>query len=103
VATDFPLLSCRFNKWLLGSFAGGTFRFPFSTTVVHLVMKYALSAACLGMPCFRRGGCGLGSTRPDILYLIVPIGVATALDICLSNFSLLSVTLTLYTIGVVKL
>jgi hypothetical protein len=89
-----------FNKYLLTEFDGGQFKFPLCMTTVHLILKFGLSAACLKSPCGQPGGLSFRTvSRRDFVYLILPIGVCTALDISLSNISLLTVTLTLYTIG----
>ncbi len=92
-----------FNKFLLTEFDDGKFKFPLCMTAVHLVLKFLLSAACLRAPCCGGGqqaGFGLRSvSKRDFFLLVLPIGVCTALDISLSNISLLTVTLTLYTIG----
>ena len=85
-----------FNKWILYSFADGQFSFPLISTTVHVTMKFIFAALCLGCP--GRGPFA-ATTRKDFGWLILPIGAATALDIGLSNYSLLTVSLTLYTIG----
>ena len=89
-----------FNKYILTSFDGGDFKYPLSMTCVHLILKFLLSAAVLGFPCCRMSAPWLlGGSKKEFWTLVLPIGVCTALDIGLSNVSLLTVTLTLYTIG----
>ncbi|KXS19297.1 TPT-domain-containing protein [Gonapodya prolifera JEL478] len=105
-----------FNKWMFGKprpagapHAGGLqttwfnftepydYRYPLFTSAVHMAVQFFLSALALGTA-FR-------SWRPrklwpDIRFYLVrefPCGVATGLDIGLSNASLRNITLTLYT------
>lgn len=83
------------NKWMYGRF-----KFPLTATAVHVAMKFLMSAVALGLPCLRRGPGPLTSTsRQDMVRLVVPIGVATALDISLTNVAVQSLHLTLVTIG----
>jgi hypothetical protein len=84
------------NKWVYE-----TFKFPLTATAVHVAMKFLMSAAVLGCPCVRRAPGPLTSaSRHDLLWLVAPIGVATALDIALTNYAVLNLHLTLVTIGV---
>jgi solute carrier family 35, member C2 len=63
-------------------------------TAAHMIMKFILS---------RIWACSAAIEIESVswsyvLLIAVPIGVATALDVMLSNFSLMYITLTLYTI-----
>ena len=87
------------QKYMLTRFADGEFQFPLTMTCVHMSIKVLLSAVALGFPCRRRGSCTMGLPRRDYLLFVVPIAAATAGDIALSNVALLTVTLTIYTIG----
>ncbi|KAE8575496.1 hypothetical protein XENTR_v10003853 [Xenopus tropicalis] len=81
-----------YNKWLLKSF-----HFPLFMTLVHLIMIFLLSG-------FSRllAACYTGHPRvilpwKDYLKKVAPTALATALDIGLSNWSFLYITVSLYT------
>nr|XP_015220302.1 PREDICTED: solute carrier family 35 member C2 [Lepisosteus oculatus]XP_015220303.1 PREDICTED: solute carrier family 35 member C2 [Lepisosteus oculatus]XP_015220304.1 PREDICTED: solute carrier family 35 member C2 [Lepisosteus oculatus] len=81
-----------YNKWLMKGF-----HFPLFMTLVHLVMIFCLSA-------LTRSAMQGWTGKPRVLlswtqYLtkVAPTAVATALDIGLSNWSFLFITISLYT------
>ncbi|XP_033626386.1 solute carrier family 35 member C2-like [Asterias rubens] len=83
-----------YNKWM---FKG--FRFPLSVTVVHLTVKFIIASivrTCLKC-CNKRKNIIL----PWSVYMrkVVPTGISSALDIGLSNWSLLYITVSLYTMS----
>ncbi|KAJ2512590.1 hypothetical protein H4217_006807 [Coemansia sp. RSA 1939] len=83
-----------YNKWLFGS-SERDFPFPLFVTSVHMFVQYMLATLCLrAYPTLRP------QQQPTWdVYLVraVPCGVASALDIGLSNISLQTITLTFYT------
>ncbi|KAJ1887515.1 hypothetical protein LPJ66_009074, partial [Kickxella alabastrina] len=84
-----------YNKWLFGS-SERDFSFPLLVSSVHMLMQYSLAALCLRLfpklqPTQKNTTWGLYLTRA------VPCGLASALDIGLSNISLRTITLTFYT------
>lgn len=83
-----------FNKWVLSDYRGG---FHFSTiyTTIHMFIQLALSRLWYRF-CYDEVIEPV--SWPIILKTVMPIGVATAVDIMLSNMALMYVTLTLYTI-----
>ncbi|CAJ0964710.1 unnamed protein product [Ranitomeya imitator] len=81
-----------YNKWLLKQF-----HFPLFMTLVHLLMIFILSALSRTLMT-----CVSGRTRvilpwSDYLKKVAPTALATALDIGLSNWSFLYITVSLYT------
>ncbi|KAJ2909423.1 hypothetical protein GGI21_001897 [Coemansia aciculifera] len=83
-----------YNKWLFGA-SERDFPFPLFVSAVHMAVQYALATTVLWLyPSLRP------SQSPTLdMYLtrVVPCGVASALDIGLSNISLRTITLTFYT------
>ncbi|KAJ7332310.1 hypothetical protein JRQ81_014490 [Phrynocephalus forsythii] len=84
-----------YNKWLMKSFA-----FPLFMTLLHLLVIFLLAGLV------RRGcycACARRSARPPLLpwaaYLrqVGPAALSTALDVGLSNWSFLYITVSLYT------
>lgn len=82
-----------FNKWFLNYWEGG-FSFPITTTAAHMVIKFILSRICALHPDIK--------IEPVSYYIIfsviIPIGSAAALDVMLSNSSLLYINLSTFTI-----
>ncbi|KAL2104121.1 hypothetical protein ACEWY4_000989 [Coilia grayii] len=81
-----------YNKWLMKGF-----HFPLFMTLVHLTIIFCLSA-------FTRCALQYCSGKPrvmlnwsDYLYKVAPTALATVLDIGLSNWSFLFITISLYT------
>ncbi|XP_066558757.1 solute carrier family 35 member C2 isoform X1 [Amia ocellicauda] len=81
-----------YNKWLMKDF-----HFPLFMTLVHLAMIFCLSA-------LTRSAMQRWTGKPRVLlswahYLtkVAPTALATALDIGLSNWSFLFITISLYT------
>lgn len=83
-----------FNKWILSDYRGG---FHFSTiyTSIHMVVQFLLTRIWYR---FLYDDVIEPVSWPIFLKTVMPIGVATAVDIMLSNMALMYVTLTLYTI-----
>eukprot|EP00051_Salpingoeca_urceolata_P029966 m.491581 g.491581 ORF g.491581 m.491581 type:complete len:373 (-) comp30349_c0_seq1:147-1265(-) len=82
-----------YNKWL---FKIHGFHFPLSTTVVHMLTTFGMAHV---VRLYREYH---GSPRPivsrrDWMFRVAPAGIAGALDIGLSNMSLIWVSLPLYT------
>lgn len=81
-----------YNKWLMRGF-----HYPLFMTLVHVVLIFSLSALTRHLML-----CWTGKPRVVLswtLYLrkVAPTAVATAVDIGLSNWSLLFITISLYT------
>lgn len=90
----FSLGMTFYNKWL---FAVYNFHFPLTITSVHMFMIFCLSWIARHI---RRyfWGCELPTLgMEDIFKKILPSGIAGALDIGLSNVSLMMISVTLYT------
>ncbi|CAM9242880.1 unnamed protein product [Chrysoparadoxa australica] len=84
------------NKWLYSFWEGG-FPFPIMPSAVHTLVKLGLSRAIY---CFKP--CRpVPAPLPSRVYwrFAVPIGVMTALDIMLSNWSFRFINVTFYTIA----
>ncbi|KAJ2486885.1 hypothetical protein IWW37_005455 [Coemansia sp. RSA 2050] len=83
-----------YNKWLFGA-SERDFPFPLFVGSIHMVVQYTLATACLWM--FPKLRPSQSPTLNMYLTRVVPCGVASALDIGLSNISLRTITLTFYT------
>jgi solute carrier family 35 protein C2 len=82
-----------FNKWILSHWEGG-FEYPILTTSGHMIIKFILT---------RLWYCSAGTTVEPVSYgvmfwVIWPIGISTAIDVMLSNQSLIYITVPVYTI-----
>lgn len=81
-----------YNKWLMKDF-----HYPLFMTLMHLTIIFCLSALTR-----RALLCSTGKQRVilgwrDYLYKVAPTAFVTALDIGLSNWSFLFITISLYT------
>ncbi|XP_037122070.1 solute carrier family 35 member C2 [Syngnathus acus] len=81
-----------YNKWLMKGF-----HYPLFMTLVHLALNFCLSALTRQVM-----QCWTGKTRvilswTDYLRKVAPTALATTLDIGLSNWSFLFITISLYT------
>mmetsp|Transcript_14252 Transcript_14252/g.18663 ORF Transcript_14252/g.18663 Transcript_14252/m.18663 type:complete len:447 (+) Transcript_14252:1-1341(+) len=87
------LFLTMFNKWFLFFFNGG-FPFPLTASTLHMVIKLLMSRVIIKI----NGSCI--PTVPHRLFwrTVVPIGVATALDVGASNLAFEFVTVSFYTI-----
>ncbi|XP_050775013.1 solute carrier family 35 member C2 isoform X1 [Gopherus flavomarginatus] len=81
-----------YNKWLMKSF-----HFPLFMTLLHLLVIFLLSALTRALMhcCTKRPRVVL--TWADYLRRVAPTALSTALDIGLSNWSFLYITVSLYT------
>ncbi|XP_063152848.1 solute carrier family 35 member C2 isoform X2 [Candoia aspera] len=82
-----------YNKWLMKRFA-----FPLFMTLLHLLVIFALSG--LARRCSRRLSATTGRALlpwPAYLRQVAPTALSTALDVGLSNWSFLYITVSLYT------
>ncbi|KAJ2460478.1 hypothetical protein GGF42_000821 [Coemansia sp. RSA 2424] len=83
-----------YNKWLFGA-SERDFPFPLFVSAIHMIVQYTLATTCLWLyPGLRPSQ---SPTWGMYLTRVVPCGVASALDIGLSNISLRTITLTFYT------
>ncbi|KAJ3370308.1 Nucleolar complex protein 3 [Kappamyces sp. JEL0680] len=84
-----------YNKWLFSK-DHNDFHFPLFTTMIHMVIQGSLSYASLIylFPSLRPKK---APSREDYFWRVVPCGIATGLDIGLSNSSLKYITLSFYT------
>ncbi|XP_036389444.1 solute carrier family 35 member C2 [Megalops cyprinoides] len=81
-----------YNKWLMKGF-----HFPLFMTLVHLAIIFCLSALTRSaMQCWTGKPRVLLSWK-KYLFKVAPTALATALDIGLSNWSFLFITISLYT------
>ncbi|XP_027328686.1 solute carrier family 35 member C2 isoform X2 [Anas platyrhynchos] len=81
-----------YNKWLVKSFP-----FPLLATLLHLLLIFALSALARALARCRSGRPRATLSWADCLRRAAPAALSTSLDIGLSNWSFLYVTVSLYT------
>ncbi|XP_075294982.1 solute carrier family 35 member C2 isoform X10 [Opisthocomus hoazin] len=81
-----------YNKWLMKSFP-----FPLLVTLLHLVLIFGLSALARALARCRSGRPRAELSWADCLRRAAPAALSTSLDIGLSNWSFLYVTVSLYT------
>ncbi|XP_067096728.1 solute carrier family 35 member C2 isoform X1 [Osmerus mordax] len=81
-----------YNKWLMKGF-----HFPLFMTLVHLSIIFSLSALSRwALQCWT-GKPRVVLSWADYIFKVAPTALATALDIGLSNWSFLFITISLYT------
>ncbi|ORX68712.1 TPT-domain-containing protein, partial [Linderina pennispora] len=83
-----------YNRWLFGN-SERDFSFPLFVSAIHMLVQYLLSLLALRM--FPHLRPTQSPTWSAYLTRAVPCGVASALDVGLSNVSLQTITLTFYT------
>ncbi|ORX90031.1 TPT-domain-containing protein [Basidiobolus meristosporus CBS 931.73] len=83
-----------YNKWMVDK-SHFNFPYPLFITSMHQVMQFICSGLCLLIFPSLRPTCH--PSKKDYGTKIVPCGVATGLDIGLSNSSLKTITLSFYT------
>ncbi|XP_061592846.1 solute carrier family 35 member C2 [Cololabis saira] len=81
-----------YNKWLMKGF-----HFPLFMTLVHLAVNFLLSALTRVLMQRWSGKPRVVLSWNDYLRKVAPTALATALDIGLSNWSFLFITISLYT------
>ncbi|KAM6194323.1 solute carrier family 35 member C2 isoform 2-T2 [Sarcoramphus papa] len=81
-----------YNKWLMKSFP-----FPLLVTLLHLLLIFGLSALARALARCRSGRPPAALSWADCLRRAAPAALSTSLDIGLSNWSFLYVTVSLYT------
>ncbi|XP_064024019.1 solute carrier family 35 member C2 isoform X2 [Pogoniulus pusillus] len=81
-----------YNKWLMKSFP-----FPLLVTLLHLLLTFGLSALARALAHCRSGRPRAALSWADCLRRAAPAALSTSLDIGLSNWSFLYVTVSLYT------
>ncbi|KAJ7413085.1 Solute carrier family 35 member C2 [Willisornis vidua] len=81
-----------YNKWLMKSFP-----FPLLVTLLHLLLIFVLAALARGLARCRSGRPRAALSWADCLRRAAPTALSTSLDIGLSNWSFLYVTVSLYT------
>jgi solute carrier family 35 protein C2 len=81
-----------FNKWFLTQWHGIGFKYPLLSTSVHMLMKFLLSRIWV-----LTTNDTPTDTNETYLWYVIPIGMLTALDISLSNASLIFIPVSLYT------
>ncbi|PIA15896.1 TPT-domain-containing protein, partial [Coemansia reversa NRRL 1564] len=91
---SFSGLLSVYNKWLFGA-DERNFPFPLFVTSIHMLVQYILATLCLRL---------FPTLRPlhapswhAYITCAVPCGIASALDVGLSNISLRSISLSFYT------
>jgi solute carrier family 35 protein C2 len=81
-----------FNKWFFTQWHGIGFKYPLLSTTVHMFMKFLLSRIWVLLTNDKPT-----DTNETYLWLVIPIGMLTALDVSLSNASLVFIPVSLYT------
>ncbi|XP_057221943.1 solute carrier family 35 member C2 isoform X2 [Malurus melanocephalus] len=81
-----------YNKWLMKSFP-----FPLLVTLLHLLLIFVLAALARALARCRSGRPRAALSWADCLRRAAPAALSTSLDIGLSNWSFLYVTVSLYT------
>ncbi|XP_041860745.1 solute carrier family 35 member C2 [Melanotaenia boesemani] len=81
-----------YNKWLMKGF-----HYPIFMTLVHLTVNFYLSALTRWIMQSCTGKQRVILSWRDYLWKVAPTALATALDIGLSNWSFLFITISLYT------
>ncbi|KAJ3209344.1 Triose-phosphate Transporter [Dinochytrium kinnereticum] len=84
-----------YNKWLFGQ-GQKNFKFPLFSSSIHMVLQYGLSFGAVSWVWPRMRPKKFPPVR-DYLLRVLPCGVATGLDIGLSNSSLETISLSFYT------
>lgn len=82
-----------YNKYIFTFWYNGIFHYPLLLTSVHLFVKVLVTRiwACLSSETTPT------DTRETFIHVIYPIGILTAMDISLSNSSLIYIPVSLYT------
>ncbi|XP_008316509.1 solute carrier family 35 member C2 [Cynoglossus semilaevis] len=81
-----------YNKWLMKGF-----HYPLFMTLVHLIIIFCLSALTRQIMLCWTGKPRVVLNWTDYFRKVAPTAIASALDIGLSNWSLLFITISLYT------
>ncbi|KAM7404241.1 hypothetical protein PAMP_011607 [Pampus punctatissimus] len=81
-----------YNKWLMKGF-----HYPLFMTLVHLTINFCLSALTRRVMQSWTGKPRIILSWTDYLHKVAPTALTTALDIGLSNWSFLFITISLYT------
>ncbi|XP_047459467.1 solute carrier family 35 member C2 [Mugil cephalus] len=81
-----------YNKWLMKGF-----HYPLFMTLVHLTINFCLSAVTRRSMQWWTGKPRIVLSWNDYIKKVAPTAIATALDIGLSNWSFLFITISLYT------
>ncbi|NXH20914.1 S35C2 protein, partial [Bucco capensis] len=81
-----------YNKWFMKSFP-----FPLLVTLLHLLLTFGLSALARALARYRSGRPRPALSWADCLRRTAPAALSASLDIGLSNWSFLYVTVSLYT------
>ncbi|KAM4609976.1 solute carrier family 35 member C2-like [Polymixia lowei] len=81
-----------YNKWLMKDF-----KYPLFMTLVHLTVIFCLSTVTRQAMQYWMGKSRIILSWKDYLYKVAPTALATVLDIALSNWSFLFITISLYT------
>ena len=88
-----------YNKWLYNDFAGAGLPFPLLVTTATFFLNAVLAGLIRqAWACYR--GVQLPTiSRSTWLKRVLPTGASSSLDIGISNYSLMCVTVSLYTMG----
>ncbi|CAM9705454.1 solute carrier family 35 member C2 [Lampetra fluviatilis] len=81
-----------YNKWMMKGF-----HFPLAMTMVHMAMNFMFSALVRAMMQCAGERERVALPWPEYLKRVGPTAIASALDIGLSNWSFLFITISLYT------
>ncbi|XP_043677017.1 solute carrier family 35 member C2 isoform X1 [Vespula pensylvanica] len=84
-----------YQKWLFKTYG---FNFPLGAVTCHLFVKFILSALirCIRL-CYKGSQYYVKLTWQNIICSLAPPGIASGLDVALSNWSIALITISLYT------
>ncbi|TPX71099.1 hypothetical protein SpCBS45565_g01327 [Spizellomyces sp. 'palustris'] len=89
------LVLSLYNKWLFSE-DHYNFKFPLFTTMIHMIMQFSLSGVAVAFIWPRMRPARHPAVK-DYFTKVLPCGVATGMDIGLSNSSLKVISLSFYT------
>ncbi|XP_031826391.1 solute carrier family 35 member C2 [Nomia melanderi] len=81
-------------QWLYKNYG---FHFPLTVVICHLIVKFLLSALRRCIKTCYKGQQQLKLPWKSIIWMVMPIGIASGLDVGLSNWALSLITMSLYT------
>jgi solute carrier family 35 protein C2 len=90
----FSITLTFYNKWILTGYP-----FPLSITMIHLIVKFIIAWIVRKLVSLVTGKPPLVLGWKEYLKNILPVAIFSALDIGLSNWSLVFITISLYTMS----
>ncbi|XP_066592564.1 solute carrier family 35 member C2 [Prorops nasuta] len=83
-----------YQKWLYKTY---DFNFPLAVVTCHLCIKFVLSALIRGIRRCYKGQQQIKVPWQSLVWFVVPPGIASGIDISLSNWAISLITISLYT------